>query len=352
VTLVLLALLTAVLLAVAFGGRPSTFKRPPVRRLGLLGMALVALFTSSLAKSPGISVAWITVAALALIWFAALNRGRPGLGLAVLGLCLNAIVMILNGGMPVSADAIERAGVPPHRNPVNTEAWTQSRPWSDPLRIELTDHTVLPWLGEVVPLALPVRPAVASVGDVLVAAGAGLFVFTGLTGFGRTVPERILTVQERKLMRQERKAAKDAPSEVPTGAPPLADDSMPGGDDDLRVAAAAARNPTARDSSGRGESAASGEHTSEAPPAGSAAAASAADAKAKRKKQKRQMKKRKKKERKRLAASADKAESEEAPDVRTDGATSRPTVAATVLGPRDTLTPSEPASVGAERPAS
>jgi hypothetical protein len=183
-----------------------------------------------------------------------------------------------------------------------------------------------------------------------------LFAFTGLTGFGRTVPERILTVQERKLKRQERKAAKETPTEVPAGAPPLADPSMPERDDDLLVAAAAARSQTARDNFGPGEPAAIRATGAAAEPLESeipqATTEAAADAKAKRKKQKRQMKKRKKKERKRLAAAANQADTAEAPEVQTDGTASRPTVAATVLGARDPVAQSEPASVGAQRPAS
>ena len=95
--------------------------------------------------------------------------------------------------------AVERAGVPLSRVSLRAR---------DPLREELTDQTRLPWLGEVVPLALPLRPAVASPGDVLLAAGGALFIFTGLTGFGRSVPDRVLTPVERRKNRRSRKAAR------------------------------------------------------------------------------------------------------------------------------------------------
>lgn len=226
VTLVGLALLAALVVAVICRGRPSTYSRPSLRRSGLLGIALVGMVTSLLAKFTGVAVGWLVVSAVALVCFGVLNRGRPGIGLAVIGLGLNALVMIVNGAMPVSIAAIERAGVPPSRVPVDSEAWAESRPISDPLRTELTDQTKLPWLGEAVPLALPLRPSVASVGDVLVAAGAALFVFTGLTGFGRSVPERELTPQERKERRRARRARKAqwvaAKQSAAVGAPALA----------------------------------------------------------------------------------------------------------------------------------
>ena len=70
----------------------------------------------------------------------------------VVGLGLNALVMIVNAGMPVSMAAVERAGVP-----IEPGAGRSST--TDPLREELTDRDRLPWLGEAVPLALPLRPA-------------------------------------------------------------------------------------------------------------------------------------------------------------------------------------------------
>jgi hypothetical protein len=44
----------------------------------------------------------------------------------------------------------------------------------DAMREPVTSSTRLPWLGDVVPVALPWRPQVVSAGDVLVAAGVGL----------------------------------------------------------------------------------------------------------------------------------------------------------------------------------
>ncbi|MEJ7726275.1 MAG: DUF5317 domain-containing protein [Actinomycetes bacterium] len=230
-TLFVLAAVTAVVLAVVFRGRPSTFSRPTVHRFGLLGIVVIGLATSPLAKSTGVYAGWLIVAAIAVGWFMALNRGRPGLGLAIGGLALNAVVILLNSGMPVSLAAVERAGVPLSRVPLDT----------DPLREELTTETTLSWLGEAVPLALPIRPAVVSPGDVLVAAGGALFLFTGLTGFGRAVPDRELTLAERKTQRAARKARKAAKTEAgPVGSTPQTPSVLGWPDEDMRAAAATA----------------------------------------------------------------------------------------------------------------
>ncbi|MBA2478476.1 MAG: DUF5317 domain-containing protein, partial [Sporichthyaceae bacterium] len=230
-TLFVLAVVTAAVLAVVLGGRPSTFGRPVMHRFGLLGIVVIGMATSPLAKSTGVYAGWLIVAAIAVGWFMALNRGRPGLGLAIGGLALNAVVIIVNSGMPVSLAAVDRAGVPLSRVPLDT----------DPLREELTTETTLSWLGEAVPLALPIRPAVVSPGDVLVAAGGALFLFTGLTGFGRAVPDRELTRAERKTQRAARKARQAAETEAgPVGSTPQTPSVLGWPDEDMRAAAATA----------------------------------------------------------------------------------------------------------------
>ncbi|MDQ3114150.1 MAG: DUF5317 family protein, partial [Actinomycetota bacterium] len=241
-TLFVLAVVTAAVLAVVLGGRPSTFGRPVIHRFGLLGIVVIGMATSPLAKSTGVYAGWLIAAAIAVGWFMALNRGRPGLGLAIGGLALNAVVIIVNSGMPVSLAAVDRAGVPLSRVPLDT----------DPLREELTTETTLSWLGEAVPLALPIRPAVVSPGDVLVAAGGALFLFTGLTGLGRSMPERELTREERKAQRLARKASRAAGIAPGTVGSTPQTASVPGWSDDyMHEAAATTQTPWAGARDGR-----------------------------------------------------------------------------------------------------
>ena len=103
-------------------------------------------------------------------WFLMLNRGVRGVGLVALGLGANALVVGLNGAMPVSLDASGRAGI-------SIQDILSGR---DPRHELATEQTRLQHLGDVVPVLLPLRPEVVSVGDVLVAAGLAQLVVVGM----------------------------------------------------------------------------------------------------------------------------------------------------------------------------
>ncbi|HET7310439.1 MAG TPA: DUF5317 domain-containing protein [Mycobacteriales bacterium] len=112
--------------------------------------------------------------------FCALNLHVPGVPLVTLGLVANALVVTLNGAMPVSIVAALRAGVPITDIAAGYDA-----------RHDIAG-TGTEWrtLGDVIPLPLPLRPEVVSPGDVLVASGLGELVVMGMlrrrvTGVGR-----------------------------------------------------------------------------------------------------------------------------------------------------------------------
>ena len=98
------------------------------------------------------------------------NLRVPGVPLVTLGLVSNALVVVLNGAMPVSIVAEFRAGVP----------ITDIAAGVDARHAIAGEGTTLRWLGDVVPLQLPARPEVVSPGDVLVAAGLGELVVMGM----------------------------------------------------------------------------------------------------------------------------------------------------------------------------
>jgi Family of unknown function (DUF5317) len=98
------------------------------------------------------------------------NMHVPGVPLVTLGLALNALVVTLNGAMPVSIVAALRAGVP----------ITDIAAGYDARHTVAGAGTSLRSLGDVVPLPLPVRPEVVSAGDVLVASGLGELVVMGM----------------------------------------------------------------------------------------------------------------------------------------------------------------------------
>lgn len=207
-TLLALAVVVATVLGFAFRGSLDRFGRPPLQRNGVLAFAVLAQITALLALHPGVYAGWLGSGAVALVVYARLNRGRPGLFLAASGLLLNVLVIFVNWGMPRSLAAAERAGMPADRLALG----------SDPLHSAVDSATLLPWLTESIPLALPLWPTVASLGDLLAAAGAAVFIFTGLTGRGRQLPAARPAVADRhkKKKRTGHEASPNATGESTT----------------------------------------------------------------------------------------------------------------------------------------
>ena len=169
--LILPALLVAVLVSVAQRGRAG--QRQPVRWLGVgfvaLGLQLV-LFNPPIDEQPWALAwgRWIYIASmLAVIAVFVRNGVVPGAArapwlIAALGIALNVLVILANGGlMPQSPEALGAInGV--------------SRPETRLSNVApLTADTRLPWLGDIIaePEWLPLTNVI-SIGDLLLAAGA------------------------------------------------------------------------------------------------------------------------------------------------------------------------------------
>lgn len=169
-TLVLVVAVLALIGIAARGGlgRLATLRVRGVRLL--VAAAGLQLGASALAPGTGwVRVPATVLAVLLVALFLAGNSALPGVPLVAAGLLLNVAVVTANGAMPVSVVAAERAGVTPG----------ELRLDDDPLREPLDGHTRLGLLGDRVPVALPWRPQVVSVGDVLVASGVLLLLVVG-----------------------------------------------------------------------------------------------------------------------------------------------------------------------------
>lgn len=132
---------------------------------GALGAALpgTGLLPAALA-SPVLALALGAVVAVA--WR---NRTLPGVGLVALGTAANALAVLSNGAMPVTADALARAGlagVAPAGRHALADAGT---------------HLV--WLGDVI--GLGALGLVVSVGDLLLLSGLGVLVAGLMSGSPR-----------------------------------------------------------------------------------------------------------------------------------------------------------------------
>jgi hypothetical protein len=129
-----------------------------------LGIQTVFDFWNPPFMSRLVSVVIFVVAQSLVAAFLLLNWHLPGMWLAALGLVLNVVVIGANGAMPVSREAARISGL--------------DQMGDMGLEHELlTDRTLLPFLGDVIPL--PGTQRVVSLGDVVLALGIGRFVYRG-----------------------------------------------------------------------------------------------------------------------------------------------------------------------------
>jgi hypothetical protein len=169
VVLAVVALLVAVPLGYLTGGSLEKLGDLPLRTRGLVWGAVVAQAVGTLVGGPLYPIGLIASAGL-VAGFLARNRGVRGTGLLATGLLSNALVVSLNGAMPVSLEAAGRAGTT-----------TQDILTGADQRHELADrHSRLRELGDVIPVPAPYRPEVVSPGDVAVAAGLAQLVLLGM----------------------------------------------------------------------------------------------------------------------------------------------------------------------------
>jgi hypothetical protein len=145
--------------AIALGIVSGWLIRRDLQRLGALEIAWWPLLLVGALLRVGTELfqggAVLFVIAFAMIAVVSFrNSARlPGAALLGFGALMNAVVVALNGGMPVDPNALLVAGASK----------------SPGLHIDLTDQTRLPLLADVIPVQL-IR-AVYSAGDVVLAAG-------------------------------------------------------------------------------------------------------------------------------------------------------------------------------------
>ncbi len=82
-------------------------------------------------------------------------------------MCANALVVIVNGAMPVSESAAARAGISAEQLALDT----------DDRHEPLDGATRMTPLADRIPVPIPGHREVDSLGDVAIAAGAGLYAF-------------------------------------------------------------------------------------------------------------------------------------------------------------------------------
>jgi len=158
---------------IAFGGewrRLSTFTLYlwPLLVIGA-GLRLVGYLV------PASPLAVYLVGLICVAIVAARNWRLPGAALISVGTFSNVLVVVLNSGMPVDmAVAAEIHALPPPNG----------------LHIELGPSTILPFLGDIIPVGIPIAPSMYSVGDFLIAFGGFLIPFLWLQASPEEVAAR------------------------------------------------------------------------------------------------------------------------------------------------------------------
>lgn len=106
--------------------------------------------------------AWLGTFPL-LVGVAWANRRQPGMVVLGTGLALNAVVIGLNGGMPVSEQAVMSVG---------SSSVAQNIPVGDFVHVLVSATTRAVWLADVIPVPGPTwLRSIASVGDCLLFVG-------------------------------------------------------------------------------------------------------------------------------------------------------------------------------------
>lgn len=190
--LILCSIVVALVAARLAGGRLSSFERLPVDGLTFLLAAFVVLILGLVLGWVGLPggpmyAAALLLSALLVACFMLVNRSVTGTGLIAAGLLLNALVVGLNGAMPVSAYAAARAGA-------------SSQVIADHRHEAAGHHTRLRFLGDVISVPLPTRPEVDSLGDLLAAAGLSQLAFMAMRPGRRETQQGQASTTEREVL--------------------------------------------------------------------------------------------------------------------------------------------------------
>jgi hypothetical protein len=169
VVFALVVLACALAVGLALGGHLARLGHLPLR-YGWLVLVAVAVQAGGAFAGGSLYPVGLAASAVLVAAFLAGNREVRGTGLVALGLLTNALVVGLNGAMPVSAHASGQAGISTQDLLAGT----------DPRHELAGTGTRLRPLGDVIPVVLPWHPEVVSPGDVLVAAGLAQLVVLGM----------------------------------------------------------------------------------------------------------------------------------------------------------------------------
>lgn len=167
----------ALVLSLLLGGSVRRFEDLHLRWWGLaiagLGIQFAPLPNGRAGSDLAVRIAVLGVSYGLLILFAAMNARLRGMPLVLIGLVLNAAVILPNGGMPVAESAVRRSGQEEMLQLLVEEGAAKHH--------LMTDDDVLTPLADVIPIPRPIGQIV-SVGDLFVYAGIAWLIVAVMRG--------------------------------------------------------------------------------------------------------------------------------------------------------------------------
>jgi Family of unknown function (DUF5317) len=176
--LLLAVVVVSIYLGYLFGGRLKRLEALRPRWWGLvivgLGIQFVPLPEGTAGTDLVVRTAVLALSYTLLVTFAAVNIRMPGMVLVLIGLACNFTVIVINGGMPASAEALIDSGQPDVLESLRNEG-------ADKHHL-LTDEDQLTFLADVIAVPEPIGQAI-SIGDVFVYAGLVWLVIATMRGW-------------------------------------------------------------------------------------------------------------------------------------------------------------------------
>ena len=175
-TLFAFALALGVVLGYILRGRLSNLALVRVRWWGIIPAALV-LQLGPLPQGDGtnlvIRTIILSISYAMIVVFTLVNVRVPGMVLILVGVMANFAVIAVNGGMPVSADALRDSG--------QSVVLTELRGAAPDTHHLATEEDSLTFLGDVIGVPAPVARAI-SIGDIIVCLGLIWFIASSMRG--------------------------------------------------------------------------------------------------------------------------------------------------------------------------
>ncbi len=163
-----IVLFLALAIAMLRGGRLVNLGDIELRAWWLLfiafGLQAATGFLSEDAETLGLVL--VLTSFVLLMVLVTLNRAKPGMWIAGLGVLMNFTVIALNGGMPVLAGAAEVASAFTVTDPDLSGSFKH---------VLLDESSRLTFFADVIPLRLAGIGEVISIGDIFLAVGLGAF---------------------------------------------------------------------------------------------------------------------------------------------------------------------------------